>query len=248
MTPLPSPRLLAVALALTPALAFAQQEWTYAGKQGPTHWASLQKQYGTCGSGKHQSPIDVRGAKPAGLPAIEFTYAPSPYKIVDNGHTVQVSPAGGNAISVGGHRYDLIQFHFHHPAEERIEGKSFPMVVHLVHKDAGGKLAVVAVLLKHGRANPFLDSLWKNLPRDVGQEHAPEGASVDLNQLLPADRGYYTFTGSLTTPPCSEDVTWFVLKAHPDIDKAEEAAFAAKYAHNARPIQPLNGRTVQASR
>ncbi len=111
---------------------------------------------------------------------------------------------------------------------KKIQGHSFPMVAHLVHKDADEKLAVVAVLLKTGHENPFIETLWKNLPADVGQEHAPEGATVELTQLLPANRAYYTFTV--------------------EISKPEEAAFAAKHAHNARPVQPLNGRSVQVSR
>ncbi len=240
-----------LALALASAGALAQEpahQWSYEGELGPAHWGDLKPEYGACGTGKHQSPIDIRGAKRADLPAIEFSYVPSAFRIVDNGHTVQINVDPGNSITVSGRRFELVQFHFHHPAEERINGRAYPMVAHLVHKDANGKLAVVAVLLKSGRENPFIETLWKNLPADVGQEHAPEGARVDLNQLLPARRGYYTFTGSLTTPPCSEDVTWFVLQRQPEISRAEEAAFAAKYAHNARPIQPLNGRRVEATR
>jgi carbonic anhydrase len=230
------------------AQAEARHPWSYEGAKGPAHWGELKSEYAVCKTGKHQSPIDIRNEKPADLPAIEFSYAPTPFRIIDNGHSVQVNVDPGNSISVGGKRYDLVQFHFHHPSEERIHGKSYPMVAHLVHKDADGKLAVVAVLLKSGHQNPFIEALWKDLPADEGQEHAPQGARVDLGQLLPANRGYYTFTGSLTTPPCSEDVTWFVLKQPVEISKPEQAAFATKYAHNARPVQPLNGRAVQASK
>ena len=234
-----------------PALAQqaeAAHPWSYEGERGPQHWGNLKSEYAACKMGKHQSPIDIRSAKHADLPAIHFSYVSLPFRIVDNGHSVQVNLDAGSFITVGSKRYDLVQFHFHHPSEERIRGQAYPMVVHLVHKDADGKLAVVAVLLKTGRDNPFIEALWKDLPADVGQEHAPEGKSVDLHELLPANRGYYTFTGSLTTPPCSEDVTWFVLKQPVEISKSEESAFAKKYAHNARPVQPLNGRAVQASR
>ncbi len=235
------------AAALVPAVALAQH-WEYEGKAGPAHWSELNPDYAACGKGRHQSPIDIRDAKSADLPPIEFSYAPSPFGIIDNGHAVQVTPDAGNSIRVGGHRWDLVQFHFHHPSEERIGGKVFPMVAHLVHKDADGKLAVVAVLFESGPDSPLIATLVKNLPADVGQEHRPDAATVDLNQLLPAARGYYTYAGSLTTPPCSEDVSWFVLKGHATISKADEAAFAKKHAHNARPAQPLNGREVQASR
>jgi carbonic anhydrase len=232
-------------LAQAPAAGHA---WSYEGDRGPGHWGDLKSEYAACKTGKHQSPIDIRGAKAADLPPIEFSYSPAAFRIVDNGHTVQVNVERGSFITVDGRRFYLLQFHFHHPAEERVQGHAFPMVAHLVHKDADDKLAVLAVLLKTGQANPFIEALWKDLPADVGQEHRREGATVDLRQLLPADRGYYAFTGSLTTPPCSEEVAWLVLKQPVEISKPEEAAFAAKYAHNARPIQPLNGRTVQISR
>lgn len=235
------------AVLFAPALAFAQH-WEYEGKAGPAHWSELNPEYAACGKGRHQSPIDIRNPKTADLPAIEFSYAPSTFRIIDNGHAVQVNLDPGNSISVGGHRWDLLQFHFHHPSEERIGGKVFPMVAHLVHKDADGKLAVVAVLFDNGPDSPVIETLVKNLPPDVGQEHRPDGVTVDPSQMLPPARAYYTYTGSLTTPPCSEDVTWFVLKQHATISKADEARFAKKHAHNARPVQPLNGRTVQASR
>jgi carbonic anhydrase len=244
---------LAIALIFTPGLAAAQRaaaghDWAYTGEHGPTHWGSLKPEYAVCKAGKHQSPIDIRNAKAADLPAIEFSYAPAPFRIIDNGHSIQINVDRGSFITVDGRRYDLVQFHFHHPSEERIQGHAYTMVAHLVHKDADEKLAVVAVLLKTGHPNPFIEALWKYLPADVGQEHPADGATVDLRQLLPADRGYYTFAGSLTTPPCSEEVTWLVLKNPVEISKPEEAAFKAKYAHNARPVQPLNGRLVQVSR
>ena len=160
--------------------AEAVHSWSYEGEHGPAHWGEVSPEYSVCRTGKHQSPIDIRGATPAGLPPIVFSYAPSPLRIIDNGHTVQVNYAADSFITVGGRRYDLVQFHFHHPSEERITGQAYRLSVHLVHKDLDGKLAVVAVLLKAGRQNPFIEGLWKHLPADVGQERAPEGATVDL--------------------------------------------------------------------
>lgn len=244
--------LLLVALAWAPAPLGAEPgshpHWTYEGEHGPAHWGGMDQAYQECKIGHHQSPIDIRGAKAADLPAIEFSYQPSPLKVIDNGHTVQVTYAPGSSITVGDQKYELQQFHFHHPAEEKVNGKSYPLVVHLVHKNAEGKLAVVAVLLADGQANPFIAELWQHLPAEEGKEVAPEGVNVDASGLLPADRGYYTFTGSLTTPPCTEGVTWFVLKNPGQISKDQVAAFAKKFPHNARPVQPLNGRTIQASR
>jgi carbonic anhydrase len=240
-------------LVLCPLRGFAQQAnppkaWSYTGPQGPAHWGTLNTDYAACKTGRHQSPIDIQHETPADLPAIQFSYVPAPLRILDNGHTIEVVVAPGSFIQVGEQKYELQQFHFHHPAEERIRGRSFPLVAHLVHKGTDGKLAVVAVLFKTGTENPFLQTLWKSMPADVNQEHEVEGVSIDPTQLLPADRGYYTFTGSLTTPPCSEGVTWFVLKNPAELSSADLAAFAKKYAHNARPIQPLNGRPIKATR
>jgi carbonic anhydrase len=240
-------RVVLFAAVLAPAVALAQH-WEYEGHAGPSHWSELNPDYAACGTGKHQSPIDIRGAKAKNLPALEFSYKASPLRIIDNGHAVQINLDPGSSISVGGHRWELVQFHFHHPSEERVGGKVFPMVAHLVHKDDAGKLAVVAVLFETGPDSPLIETLVRNLPADVGAEHKPDGVSIDLGQLLPKTAGYYTYTGSLTTPPCSEQVTWFVLKSHAKISEADEAGFARKHAHNARPVQPLNDRVVQMSR
>jgi carbonic anhydrase len=222
--------------------------WTYEGEQGPGHWGALDPSYETCQVGRQQSPIDIRGAKVADLPAIVFSYQPSPLIEVDNGHTVQVAYAPGSFITVGDHRYELQQFHFHHPAEERMNGRSYPLVAHLVHKDAEGKLAVVAVLLTTGHANDVVERVWKNVPAEEGKEGSPEGVTVDAAGLLPATRGYFTFTGSLTTPPCTEGVTWFVFKTPVQMSNDEVARFARKYPHNARPIQPRNARSIQMTK
>jgi len=156
--------------------------------------------------------------------------------------------APGSFISVAGKQYELQQFHFHHPAEERVNGRSYPLVAHLVHKNAEGKLAVVAVLLTEGKANDVVESVWKHLPAEEGKEVGPEGVTVDASGLLPATRGYFTFAGSLTTPPCTEGVTWFVLKDPVQLSSSELALFAKKYPHNARPVQPLNARAVQMTK
>jgi len=234
--------------AATAALAAEGPHWTYTGHAGPKEWGSMDAAFASCQLGQLQSPIDIRGAKPADLPAIKFDYKPSPLKIIDNGHTIQVNYAPGSSIDVGGARYELVQFHFHHPSEEKIDGKAHSMVAHLVHKNAEGKLAVVAVLLDPGGASELIDTVWKNIPHEKGKEATVANASIDVTKLLPDKRDYYTFQGSLTTPPCSEGVTWFVLKAPVKIAQAEVAAFAKIYPHNARPVQPLNGRTVETTK
>ena len=225
----------------------ADKHWSYEGHGGPAEWGELDKAYAACKLGKVQSPVDIRGAKAADLPAIKFDYKPSPLKVIDNGHTIQVNYAPGSSIEVGGTRYELVQFHFHKPSEEKVDGKSHDMVAHLVHKGADGKLAVVAVLLDKGGANPTINAIWQNLPKEKEKETSAK-ATVDAATLLPGDKGYYTFQGSLTTPPCSEEVRWFVLKTPVKIEDSQIAAFGKLYPMNARPTQPLNGRAIQATR
>lgn len=224
------------------------KHWAYGGHGGPAEWGTLDKDFAECKLGKHQSPIDIRGAKAADLPAIKFDYKPSPLKVIDNGHTIQVNYAAGSSIDVGGARYELLQFHFHRPSEEKIDGKQHAMVAHLVHKGADGKLAVVAVLLDKGGASPLIDTIWKNIPKEKEKEAAAANVTIDAAKLLPDNKGYYTFEGSLTTPPCSEGVKWLVLKTPVKIAESEIAAFGKRYAMNARPTQPLNGRAVQATK
>jgi carbonic anhydrase len=151
-------------------------------------------------------------------------------------------------MSAGGKRYELRQFHFHHPSEEEIDGKPYDMVIHLVHDDGEGHLAVVAVLLKQGKKNAAIRKLWDHLPRVAGKEESPAGIKVNAADLLPETLGYYAFEGSLTTPPCSESVAWYVLRAPVEVASAEVGAFAKLYPHNARPVQPRNGRAILESK
>jgi len=221
--------------------------WSYGQHGGPGEWGELDPAFASCQIGKVQSPIDIRGAKAADLPTIKFDYQPAPLKVIDNGHTIQVNYAPGSTIDVAGTRYELVQFHFHKPSEEKIDGKSHAMVAHLVHKGGDGALAVVAVLLDKGHDNPTLHAIWSHLPKQKDKEVAAP-ATIDASALLPADKGYYTFEGSLTTPPCSEGVRWFVLKKPMTLAANEISAFARLYPMNARPTQPLNGRALEATR
>jgi carbonic anhydrase len=223
------------------------QHWSYGKHGGPAEWAKLDHSFASCQLGKVQSPIDIRGAKAADLPAIKFDYKPVPLKVIDNGHTIQVNYAPGSTIDVGGTRYELVQFHFHKPSEEKVDGKAHEMVAHLVHKGSDGALAVVAVLLDKGHDNPTIHAIWNHLPKQK-QKEVSAPATIDAAALLPTDKGYYTFPGSLTTPPCSEGVRWFVLKTPMTLAASELTAFAKLYPMNARPTQPLNGRAIEATR
>ena len=238
---------------VTAALTLAQNgkhehEWAWEGEAGPLHWADLKPEYATCKTGKEQSPIDIRNPQQAALPAIHFDYTASPLKIIDNSHTIQVNYAPGSFITVGDHRYQLLQFHFHRPSEERIQGKSYQMVAHLVHADSEGKLAVVAVLLEKGTANSTIQEIWDKLPKTQGKEETVPGVEINASGLLPKNTTYYTYPGSLTTPPCTEGVTWLILKTPVDLSSEQIDRFAKIYPHNARPIQPLGDRVVKASK
>jgi carbonic anhydrase len=239
--------LLAAGLLATSFAVQAAPHWEYEGHGGTEHWGDLDPAFKTCKAGKEQSPIDIHSAKKStDLKPITFNYTAGPAEIVNNGHTIQVNLANGGSIKLGNDEYKLLQFHFHTPSEELINGKSFPLVAHLVHKSAEGKLAVVAVLFNLGEENVVLRDIFRGMPEQANAS-VQLGASFDASQLLPKDQAYYAFKGSLTTPPCSEGVRWQVLKNTQTISNEQFAAFKGLYPLNARPVQPLHGRKVQSS-
>jgi carbonic anhydrase len=221
--------------------------WSYEGSNGPQHWAELKPEFAACGTGKRQSPIDIQDGARLELEPIKIDYRPTPLRILDNSHTVQVNYAEGSSISIAGVRYDLKQFHFHKPAEERVNGKVYDMVAHLVHASADGRLAVIAVLMETGAQNDFLAGLWPHLPLEAGREIALPEVMIDVTTLLPESRAYYAYMGSLTTPPCSEGVLWLVMKTPVSISAAQTAVFGKLYKMNARPVQAGNGRLIKES-
>ena len=244
--------LLVAALVLVPAGPRAQWKtrWSYEGANGAEHWGDLDPEYAVCKAGMEQSPIDIRNSEKAKLPAIRFEYKSGPLRIINNGYTavrVNYAPGNGNFLIVGDKRYELTQFHFHHPSEEYIHGKPYDMVAHFMHESGDGKVAAVAVLLKAGGANSTVDQLWEHMPKTPGKEEVIEGIEVNPAGLLPRDISYYTYMGSVTAPPCTEGLTWFVLKTPVDISAEEISAFAKLYPHDVRPTQPLNGRVVKES-
>ena len=220
--------------------------WDYGGSGGPDTWGRLTPEFSKCSTGTRQSPIDIRDGIKVELEPVQFDYKPSGFRVIDTGRTVQVNVDAGNSIEVMGRRYDLVQFHFHRPSEERVDGKQFDMVVHLVHKDMEGRLAVVAVLLDRGAAQPLIQSVWNNLPLEKGDE-VPARTLLNLNDLLPPERSYFTYMGSLTTPPCSEGVLWMVMKQPVPISADQIGIFARLYPMNARPIQSASGRLIKES-
>lgn len=240
-------------LAPTGPRAQWKTEWSYEGPLGPEHWGDLDPDYAACKLGKEQSPIDIRDARKAELPALRFEYKSEPLKyLLNNGYTIRVNyhdaPETGSFLIVGDKRYQLRQFHFHRPSEEYIQGKPYDMVAHFMHEASDGSVAGVAVLLKAGRANSTVRKLWQYMPNTKGGEQQVPGVEINPAGLLPRNTSYYEYTGSVTAPPCAEGVTWFVLKTPVEVSVDEINAFAALYPHDVRPIQPLNGRVVVESR
>jgi len=222
--------------------------WSYDGEFAPYRWGDMRPDYALCKAGTRQSPIDIRNPVVSEIEPIQFHYEDTPLKVLNNGHTIQVDVQPGSFILHGGTRYELVQFHFHTPSEERINGRVFDMVAHLVHKSAQGRLAVVAVLLTAGREQPMLQQIWSAMPGTPNRTRERMDVSINAKQILPADPGFYSFMGSLTTPPCTEGVQWLVMKTPVEISREQIGHFAALYPMNARPLQPGNDRLVKAGR
>ena len=217
--------------------------WGYEGDVGPERWGGLSHEFEKCSKGKKQSPIDIPSSAGASGHELKLSYKPSSLRVINNGHTIQVNYDEGSYITINGEKHHLLQFHFHTPSENVVDGKPYDMEAHLVHKSADGQLAVVGVFMKKGKHNPFLQTVWDNLPAKEGHEKTA-AASINVLDFLPADKSYYHFEGSLTTPPCSEGVKWHVMKTHVEVSADQIATFANLFKANARPAQPLNGRKV----
>ena len=220
-----------------------QVAWGYDAESGPAAWGRLSPEYAVCSLGKHQSPIDLVDPTPAAVAAVAFHYRPTVLRIENNGHTVEVASTNDNWIEVGHGRYELIQFHFHTPCEHTVAGRRLDMEIHLVHRNEAGELAVVGVLVRRGSELPLLGALAEHIP-DRGQVRILQHTMVNAADLLPAERRSFRYEGSLTTPPCTEGVRWFVLETPIEASDAELAAFEAALGKNNRPVQALNDREL----
>ena len=216
--------------------------WDYAGDMGPENWGD---EFPTCGKGTKQSPLNIAGPFEKSKDTLVVNYKEGPLKILNNGHTIQVNVEPGSTLKINKEVYNLLQFHFHRPSEEQIDGKPMAMVAHFVHKNADGKLAVLGVLLNEGKDNDAIKVLWDNAPKNEGPEVMPEKVKFNPGNLVPAALTHYSYEGSLTTPPCTEGVNFYILKTTVDIAKKQVADFPFK--RNARPVQPLNGRKINAN-
>jgi carbonic anhydrase len=219
--------------------------WSYEGATGPESWGSLSSEFSLCAAGHKQSPINITAAVVARLQALQFEYHPARAVVTNNGHTVQASFAPGNSVRVGNDQYSLLQFHYHHPSEHLIGDVALPLEVHLVHRNAAGQLAVVGVLFEEGGTpNAALNAMLQAEPKEVGREATVQ---IDPAELLPQDHSYFTYDGSLTTPPCSEAVKWIVLGARESVTHEQIIALQHLVAPNARPVQKIGDKGIRAS-
>jgi len=223
--------------------------WDYEGKRGPLAWGKLDPAYHACSQGKEQSPVDIRGARlNTALKPVEYHYRSGPVTMENTGRTIRVYPQPGSYIVVDGVRYDLEQFHFHHPSEESVKGRLTDMDVHLVHKSQDGKQVVIAVRFNvdPGSPNAVIAALWRHLPTKTGTTDKV-AEEVNPGGLLPADRGYWTYVGSLTAPPCTEGVRWFIYEDTLTVSREQLRLFASIFKMNTRPLQELHGRKIEAN-
>ena len=232
----------------TPAAAEAEMpmenvEWSYEGEGGPANWGSLEAEYGVCSSGVEQSPIALvtTDMSSAELPALMLNYGDATLQVEDTGHGFKATPDGEHTLTIGEDSYSLLQFHAHTPSEHTLDGNSFPMAVHFVHQNDLGELAVVGVLIESGEANTAYAAY-----ADGAAGTASEMSPASVRSMLPEDLDYFTYDGSLTTPPCSEDVRWIVLKESISLSPEQIEVFASVHGATNRPVQPLEGRTVQS--
>ncbi len=225
------------------SLAGGKTHWGYTGHEGPAHWGGLSSDYHVCRSGREQSPVNINGSSMGRSRSILFGYSSKPSNIVNNGHTIQVNMKEGSRITVNDKTYELLQFHFHSPSEHQVDGQHAAMVIHFVHKADDGQLGVVGLLLDKGKSNKIIEQLWQYMPEDKGGE-APLPATVEVKRMLPLNRAFYNYSGSLTTPPCSEGVNWMVLKGRGSVSHKQVKKFTTIFPNSIRPIQPINHRTI----
>lgn len=231
---------------LLPSLVNAEigAHWGYEGAAGPEHWGEINKDFHVCHDGKFQSPIDIKNAINGELPPLNLVFHTSVGSIINNGHTIQLNVNDGDDFVIDGDSFVLKQYHFHTPSENLINGKSFPLEAHFVHSNEKGELAVVGVMFEIGEENPSIDTIIKKIPSKINDQVQLK-EHVDLRGLFPSDRHYYRFSGSLTTPPCSEGLRWFIMKNTVQLSQAQLKIIQdALKGSNNRPIQPLNGRMI----
>jgi carbonic anhydrase len=221
-------------------------KWSYQGESGPEHWANLSEKFRICAEGHSQSPVNILTDQliPVDSNKLRINYQPTPLLMVNNGHTIKIKYKEKSHLTVGENTYRLLQFHFHTPSEHQINGVNHPMTLHLVHGTKDGKLSVVNVFIKEGEENPEIAKIIAHLPKTPMQKVKAEDVLVDASKLLPKKGSFYQLRGSLTTPPCSENVLWNILETPITLSKEQIETFKSVMGHNARPVQDLNDRNV----
>ncbi|OPJ90685.1 carbonic anhydrase [Serratia marcescens] len=233
-----------LAVSFSVAAAELSPHWGYEGQEGPGHWGKLSPDFTLCETGKNQSPVNIQGALKTHYSRPVLAFQRGKQQIINNGHTIQINVSEGNTLRLDDDTFALQQFHFHAPSENEIDGKQFPLEGHFVYKDKNGFLVVLALMFQEGKANPQLAKAWQQMPVKVDQA-AILIQPVDIKALLPEKVGIYRFSGSLTTPPCTEGVTWMVLEQPVSASAEQIGKFRSVLQHaNNRPVQPLNGRVI----
>lgn len=237
--------LLAAMLAASFTVSAAEHaHWGYEGQEDPAHWGKLSPDFSLCETGKNQSPVNIQGALKTHHGQLELAFQLGKQQIVNNGHTIQVNVSAGNTLKLDDDTFTLQQFHFHAPSENEIDGKQFPLEAHFVYKDKEGALAVLALMFQEGKADAQLANAWQQMPTAVDQI-AVLNKPIDIKAFLPKQFNFYRFSGSLTTPPCSEGVSWLVLDQPVSASAEQITQFRSAVHHtNNRPVQPLNGRVI----
>ncbi|MDR6224406.1 carbonic anhydrase [Desmospora profundinema] len=219
--------------------------WSYGEETGPEHWGELSPAFSLCNEGKKQSPIDITQYQTKDLTPVDFNYKPSAWEVVNNGHTIQANVSSSdNTITVDNHTYLLNQFHFHTPSEHTINDEAYAMELHLVHQDENENIAVVGLLIQSGKENTQLASLWENMPQNENEPEVALDGKWNVDTLLPKDIRTYRYSGSLTTPPCSEGVQWLLIKQPIELSEEQIQAFQRIFPMNSRPVQPLYNRDI----
>ena len=221
--------------------------WGYEGGTGPQHWGEIEADHEMhlmCREGIHQSPVDIQNVPGVRLEKLHSSYSKTPLQIINNKHTILLKYHPGSFIDWGKEKFEIIQFHFHHPSEHQVEGKSFPMEIHLVHKTQDHEYVIIAVFVKIGKHNPKIQKIWDRIPAEVDKEYIYENELLTAQDFLPSHKEYFHYNGSLTTPPCTENVTWLILEEPIEISETQVKYFQKFIDHNARPIQKLHHRVI----
>ncbi|MCM3670875.1 carbonic anhydrase family protein [Mesobacillus maritimus] len=222
--------------------------WSYKGENGPDQWANVDSSFADCADGTEQSPIDIELANvkvDKSAAEVDINYSPTAFTLMNNSHTIQANDGSEkNTITVDGEEYTLVQMHFHKPSEHQLDGQAFEMEGHLVHQNDEGELAVLGFLISEGKENQVLAEMWSKLPEEETEEDVPLDQAIDLANFLPEDKSFFRYNGSLTTPACSEGVSWILLEEPIEMSREQIDAFGSIFPHNSRPVQPINEREV----